>query len=169
MTSRCWRRFAALGPCFVVVASTCARIGDACLTNDDCPGDGYCDYPDDRCGEGVSGTCAIRPERINPIRGLEVCGCDGVTYGHPGSAAAVGVDVNVEGGCVPPEGEVTCGGTFCPNDGRFACVLGDDELPRFRNLPEHCIEDPSCASCYPSCDTCSVEDGLVSALACDLE
>ena len=87
-----------------------SMLGEPCTWGDDCGGNLYCLAPG--CGMG---TCQPKP----PPAGLSpnpepVCGCDGVTYWSPDTAASKGQSVASEGACAMP---IVCG----PN---MACPMG---------------------------------------------
>jgi hypothetical protein len=66
-----------------------------CLTNLDCPPEGYCEKPPEHCDD--AGTCVERP---GACVGFDpVCGCDGRNYEAPCYAAVVGVNVDYYGRC----------------------------------------------------------------------
>ena len=113
----------------------------------------YCDFaPEAQCGRAdATGTCAPKPEfctrEFRPV-----CGCDGVTYPNPCSAAAAGVSVESEGAC-PSTGEI-CGGLLgigCPEGQYCDFAAGDgcdvaDGQGVCTDQPEICTEqfDPVC-------------------------
>lgn len=66
-----------------------------------CSGREYCNYPDDNCGSGQSGSCRMRPT-LCPGRRSPVCGCDGRTYKNGCIARKKGVDVEHTGPCRSP-------------------------------------------------------------------
>jgi hypothetical protein len=74
---------------------------DPCVTLHGCGAGLYCDFPDDQCGSGSVGTCALQPTGscltiIDPV-----CGCDGTTYmSGICSAAQAGYDIKYSGPCL---------------------------------------------------------------------
>ncbi|MEZ4249303.1 MAG: hypothetical protein R3B99_13830 [Polyangiales bacterium] len=65
--------------------------GDACNSDRDCR-DGFCNFPDELCGEGVAGVCES-PGDLCPADCPGVCGCDGRVYCNTCLAHASSVDV----------------------------------------------------------------------------
>jgi hypothetical protein len=74
-----------------------ACIPANCETDDECAADGYfCLKPAQSC-DGF-GKCAPK-EACDTTDAVEVCGCDGVTYGSSCKAQAAGVNVASYGPC----------------------------------------------------------------------
>ncbi len=72
-----------------------------CTLNAECVADvEYCaKEPEDCDGEG---SCQDRP-LVCPDVWDPVCGCDDISYGNECDAAMAGVNVDYEGGCIPPD------------------------------------------------------------------
>jgi len=127
-------------------------VGAACggPTDPACTDFTYCDFPDNRCGSDMRGTCAAIPRGVLcVISPAPVCGCDG--QNHPGQCQAeqAGTDVNQLGICTPPSGMYRCGWSYCQqgseycsgqvggavtNPGSYAC----------KAVPAACNGTPSC-------------------------
>ena len=120
-----------------------------CSPAQPCAADEYCDYPDDRCGEGVSGKCQPRPVPCD-LAYVPVCACDGQTHGNACGARAAGADLNAKGGCPPPVGMFVCGPRFCLAAPKQYCqhavsdVGGTADEYICKAAPEECAFAPSC-------------------------
>ncbi len=120
----------------------------ACLHVGDCGSNGWCDFPDDTCGLNEPGTCKPRPQGCNDIY-APVCVCNGTVAGNQCDGESAGLDIDVNGGCMPPGGHFACGGLFCV-EGFSYCrheVSDVDGIPdtfQCVNLPPHCTNMPSC-------------------------
>jgi hypothetical protein len=85
--------------------TSCETPGATCggLRGSMCPADQYCDFPSaTKCGSGdQTGSCkamhVVCPQVTGPT--LEVCGCDGKTYGSSCFAQQAGVSVASNGAC----------------------------------------------------------------------
>jgi len=129
----------------LVVASPCnvlekRDIGDVCSTNNDC-GNDYCGKQIGRCSD--LGSCAVVPEFCTKdLR--PVCGCDGLNYSNPCSAASKGVSINYPGWC---------------HDGVDCESNSDCQFGQYCSKPDH-----SCASqgtCLPIPSFCTMEHNPV--------
>jgi len=82
----------------IVLALSCTNFTAAapCLENGDCQEGRYCYTPPGHCqGEGIcEGVPLGCPDNVVPV-----CGCDGLTYGNPCEAAAVGASIAHPGAC----------------------------------------------------------------------
>lgn len=80
----------------------------SCTFGDACPPGQYCEAPG--CGAGA---CVPTPIPASvPATQDPVCGCDGVTYWNPETAAVKGMSVAAAGACAAP---IACGqGSPCP-------------------------------------------------------
>lgn len=138
----------------------------------------YCDYTDDRCGDDDAwGVCRPRPEGCGGDYS-PVCGCDGAVHSNACSAAGAGADLDISGGCTPPEGAFACGSRLCDLDLQYCTVIYPGVCcspPRYECvvLPEACGETPSC-DCVDddedfgdSCD-CSGDGGSGLRVSCYL-
>jgi len=111
-----------------------------------CASDQYCDYPDDRCGDGQTGTCQARPSSC-PAVVDPVCGCDDTTYDNKCEAAAAGVDVQHQGRCNSgsdcTSSDECASDEFCefPDD-----QCGDGQTGTCKPRPSICpaVVDPVC-------------------------
>ncbi|MFO0762504.1 MAG: hypothetical protein U0359_39055 [Byssovorax sp.] len=126
-----------------------------------CPGNEYCDYPDDICGAADgTGTCTPRPQGCPDIY-QPTCACDGMVYSSPCDAAAAGKDVNNNGGCAAPPGLFPCGPGFCNKTMEYCQktltdVGGTPDSYQCVPVPAGCGSAPSCGClgnvpCGPSC------------------
>ncbi len=98
----------------------------ACSKSQPCGSNEYCDYPDDRCGEGMDGTCKPRPQGCGLLY-APVCACNGSVAGNSCSAMASGSDVNKNGTCSPPEDTFSCGDVFCAYGTEY-CLRGVSDV-----------------------------------------
>lgn len=122
--------------------------GAGCDTNADCGADEYCQRPLGVCsGRGV---CAPKDTVCLPIV-MEVCGCDGETYGNECAARSMGMNVAADGPCGcerPSEGccfvtsdcerDQRCVGAVCAEGGEGTCVA--------EVTGDQCWEDADCPS-----------------------
>jgi hypothetical protein len=76
----------------------------------------YCDFPDNRCGQGGEGRCRAVPpvttcasETVVEL----VCTCSGLVAKSRCQANADGLDFNVAGGCKPVADTADCGFLQC--------------------------------------------------------
>lgn len=138
-------------------------MGKPCAANE------FCDYPDDICGAADgSGFCKKRPPEC-PNNFQPTCGCDGTVHGNPCDANSSGFDVNVLGGCTPPNGMFPCGSTFCEL-GLHYCeqvnsdIGGEPNTYSCKQLAPLCEQPPGCGclKSVPCGDNCSMtpEGGL---------
>lgn len=136
-------------------------VGTECSPASPCGAGLFCDYPDDKCGQGSPGTCELEPtactEEDDPT-----CGCDGAIHVNPCFANGDGTDVANTGGCAPPQGSVACGAHFCDPSTTYCRISTSDVggtpdsfgcLP----LPASCGAAPDCAClanepCASLCD-----------------
>lgn len=107
------------------------------------------------CGEGrycaFDSGCGTVGDCLRQRTGCEkifepVCGCDGQTYGNFCEAGSVGVSVQAEGECGPPELQVTCGPYRC-EPGQYCIFDAGRDNPwvyACRSLPTECAGTPSC-------------------------
>ena len=134
---------------------------EICRQASDCAPSEFCNFPDSRCGAGMTGVCMARSGGCSD--GPFVCGCDGQTYSI-GCNALYGVDSDTEAAhCQAPEGMFACGDSFCSswqycNEQHTAGPV--DTLYECRSLPADCDEQASC-DCLASeeCgDWCNMKD-----------
>jgi len=97
-------------------------VGAGCggPTDSPCTDFTYCDFPDNRCGSDMRGTCTAIPRGVLcVISPAPVCGCDG--QNHPGQCQAeqAGTDVNQLGLCTPPAGMFRCGWSYCQQGNEY--------------------------------------------------
>jgi hypothetical protein len=122
-----------------------------CGSNADCASTEYCLLPAGTCSG--RGTCVTRPDVCLPVI-MEVCGCDGRTYGNDCEAQVAGVNVASMGACgsglcelrpSPPccfmdsqcRGIERCAGATCTEGGEGTCVTTS-------LLPGQCWDDSDC-------------------------
>lgn len=121
-----------------------------------CPESAVLTHVDKRCGGGVSGVCAPRPDNcLDPASEPDVCGCDGQVYGSRCLANQAGQDVDAEGGCGAPPGTFECAESFCKR-GSEACATyldgaGKESSTGCIKLPSDCLASPSC-DCFAGDD-----------------
>lgn len=125
-----------------------AAGGGGCGPSDPCGVGEYCDYSDDLCGAGVSGTCKPRPGAC-PAVDEPTCGCDGAVHGNACSANGDGTDVANSAGCQPPQGMFECGAGFCQHGGDYCQVStsdvgGEPSSYGCKPLPAGCGATPTC-------------------------
>lgn len=124
-----------------------ANISCGGTADEPCPGDMYCDYPDDNCGKDVqTGTCQLRMDVCG--ESPPVCGCDGEFYRDICVLQNQGQDLGT--GCEPPADHFACGTLFCVNDTEL-CSIVDLE----GNMIYHC--EPRSAACAKD-DFCACTD-----------
>ena len=136
-----------------------------------CGADEFCAYPDQRCGNGVAGTCQPRPSAC-PFILDPVCACDGNTYDNACEASVEGHDVSSAGDCTPPVGAFACGDTFCM-EGVAYCerqasdLIGSADSYECKPIPAACGGTPSCEClAEETCGTTCTEDGGGFTLTC---
>jgi hypothetical protein len=120
-----------------------------CSPEQPCGAGEYCDYPDDLCGAGSSGTCTPKPEGCDLLY-APVCGCDGQVHGNDCAARSGGTDVSAAGGCTAPQGQFGCGSLFCALESQYCLRAVSDVggLPdeyQCKSLPSGCGNPPTCA------------------------
>ncbi|MBK8260316.1 MAG: hypothetical protein IPK80_03150 [Nannocystis sp.] len=110
----------------------------------------YCDWTGNTCGLSRSdeGACAPTADACDDVY-APVCGCDGEVYSNTCYAAAAGVDINNEGGCLPPDGYFACGSSFCDVATTYCEVQVSDVFPlpdiyTCKQLPEACSKEQVC-------------------------
>ncbi len=147
-------------------AAAPSPLGGICGRTQVCVAGAYCDVGA-TCG--TAGTCATKPTACTDI-GQPVCGCDGLTYGNPCTAAGAGVSVARLGACtkpptpVPPGQLFACGTILC-DAGTQYCQRSLSDVPPITEsdaclpLPASCAHTASCA-CFPAGTPC------VSAATC---
>ena len=99
-----------------------SAIGGGCSATQACAAGGYCDVGA-TCG--TTGTCTTVPTACTDI-GQPVCGCDGVTYGNPCTAAGAGVSVTTLGPCAKPPPTVPPGQLFADGDPDVCAAIEHD-------------------------------------------
>jgi hypothetical protein len=128
---------------------------DGCRENSDCAVTEYCEKAVGDC-DGV-GECLPSP-LICPDLWAPVCGCDSVTYSNECEAAAVGVNIVLEGGCPPPP---CTDNNECAVNEYCEKTVGDcDGTGECLPMPVTCIDiwDPVCGC-----------DALTYGNACEAE
>ncbi|MDI1451182.1 hypothetical protein [Polyangium sp. 6x1] len=87
----------------------------ACMKREDCAETEYCDFADNRCGEGEAhGVCELRPIECS-FGGGRVCGCNGKVQLFDCPQMQDAVDISVNGNCETPSDSFACGYTYCLN------------------------------------------------------
>jgi hypothetical protein len=128
----------------------------------------YCDYMDNRCGDGVgTGMCRTRVQVCAAVID-QVCGCDGQIYNTVCAASAAGVDIDETGGCAAPSGTFACGPRFCMKgtqfcERTFGGPAGAAGGFICRPLPSACTTPATCAclsatTCGGTCTMSSAGD-----------
>ncbi|WAS95810.1 hypothetical protein [Nannocystis punicea] len=142
----------------------------AAANDDDCAmcgPDEWCDWSDDRCGEGVGrGTCRPRPPPCNLVLRY-TCACDGKVYGNECAAQQHGVDVAAGGGCEVPKWLRPCGYNYCEAEPVGYCAemlpaaRGEASTFKCERFPWNCAaHDCSCIEGLPCAQPClPAEDG----------
>jgi len=135
-----------------VSAVDSSGVGVACGDPNDppCTDFTYCDFPDNRCGSDMRGTCAAIPRGVLcVISPAPVCGCDG--QNHPGQCQAeqAGTDVNQLGICTPPSGMFRCGWSYCQQgseycSGQVGGAVTNPGSYSCKAVPAACNGTPSC-------------------------
>lgn len=144
----------------------------SCSPSVPCSNSEYCDYPDDRCGEGAKGVCKPRPNGCDLLY-APVCTCNGTQAGNECGAYAGGVDVSVLGNCPPPPDTFACGSKFC--DGTFQYCLhsvsdvgGIPDSYSCEPIPAGCASKATCACVkqQPCGDWCTTDGAGNVTLTC---
>lgn len=143
---------------------TCSANPGACSPSLPCASAEYCDYPDNRCGAGASGTCVKRPQGCDLLY-APVCTCEGKQAGNDCAAYSGGTDVNQAGGCTPPQGMFPCGYQFCSVGSQYCQVAtsdvgGEPNNYTCKQLPAGCGANPGCGCvANESCGSWCALDG----------
>lgn len=146
-----------------------ANISCGGTADEPCPGDMYCDYPDDNCGkDGQTGICRWREDgcRASPP---PVCGCDGEVYQDVCALHNQGQDEGT--GCDVPAGHFACNTLFCADDTEVCRIdsLSRRMIYHCQPRPADCTESDLCACLIT--DLCSCEQDPVSGqrtLRCEI-
>jgi len=138
------------------------EIGDECDMGLPCNSDAYCDYPDDLCGDGESGTCVALPQSCEGGDSpTSKCGCSGDLEVDACSLALKMTDVSLLQNCVSEElracGDVYCTAdypciTFVPEEGESTQTCGDEFFTTCELDCECLLKE------HPECTECAVED-----------
>lgn len=146
----------------------CTPGGLDCTPTQPCAQDQYCDYPDNRCGNGVGGKCKTRPLGCDLIY-APVCACGGSVAGNDCAAYSEGLDLNEPGGCEAPSGMFACGEKFCSTSQYCSAnppdVSGIKGVYSCKQPPAACGGTPTCECVKgPGYDDCTVDaEGNVTA------
>ncbi|MBI4704828.1 MAG: hypothetical protein HY744_27305 [Deltaproteobacteria bacterium] len=151
---------------------TCTPVAGTCSPGQPCAANKYCDYPDDRCGQGEPGLCVPRPEGCD-LSYEPVCLCDGTVGGNACGGALSGQDLSITGGCQPPPGLFGCGPFFCEATA-FYCrrlvsdVVGVPDEYSCHALPPACSGAPGCECLAqePCGELCSADPAGNLTLTC---
>lgn len=159
------------GSSWPAAGGTCEAPGDECSQQKPCPQGFWCDYPDNRCGDGQPGECKPSPNGCDLLY-APVCGCDGTVHGNDCGAMTAGVDINSNGGCMPPQDTFECGHLFCL-DGSYCRISISDVggVPDGYScelLPMACGSTASCACLAnePCGSFCELDAGGNATLTC---
>lgn len=128
----------------------------ACTREMKCSRDQYCDYPDDRCGAMSAGVCKPLPTQC-PRNYAPVCACGSILGSNDCHAAAMGLDLSIEGSCVPLGGYVRCGARFCDAEDSYCEVRAGTYS--CKPLPAACVMKKDCNCFSGLCSTCLYADG----------
>jgi hypothetical protein len=139
--------------------------GTECSPTAACPQGSFCDYADNRCGQGdLTGSC--RPAPVSHCSAPQLaCGCDGVVAASCDGAIGFGnaVDIAPPETCAAPAGTFACGDFFCgPIESQYCqgvlnldtCAMDYTCVP----IPADCNGSPSCA-CITTVDDLMSCDG----------
>ena len=137
-------------------------VGGKCGPGQPCGSAGYCDVG---ASCGTAGTCAVVPTNCTDI-GQPVCGCDGITYGNPCTAAGNGMSIAYVGACKQkppphptPTGEFfACGTILCDAATQYCQRAYSDVGPSTETdsclvLPNSCAHTSDCG-CFPANTPC---------------
>ena len=153
--------------------ATCGTLGAA-----PCGADFYCNFAMDDCGAtDRPGVCERRPETCDGSY-EPVCGCDGAIHSNVCTAAGAGSDVNLGGGCAPPERTFSCGYGFCtltpPEleycERQVSDIGGMPDMYTCHEAPVTCSRLPLCMclerATVPCSDMCIVTRGGGQLVTC---
>ena len=100
------------------------------------------------------GVCKPSPQGCD-LNYQPVCGCDGKVHGNECGAYLEGTDLNVWGGCTPPQGMFSCGPWFCDLPYSYCQV----QISDVGGIPNTYTCKPLLSGCgsTPSCDCLSSE------------
>lgn len=165
---------AVINGCFECVdPNTCAPAeGRMCggIAGLQCPDGQVCQMDAGMCNvSDAAGTCVFGGD-VCPAVYDPVCGCDGNTYSNSCVATSVGVSIDHDGECLPPDTGGDCGGIagltcdrgeYCAYEADAMCGAAD-QLGTCTPRPEACITlyDPVCG-----CDGNTYSNGCFAASA----
>lgn len=115
----------------------------SCRTNDDCPGDSFCDRA--ACTD-VEGVCTVRPPVCTDADTRPECGCDGVVYWNRCLREASGVSLAKQD-LLCPQPRRCSATTPCPDDAWCAFIIHPDQCGM-----------PLEGACFALPDTCEHDD-----------
>lgn len=139
---------------------------DACDASDDCLATEFCDFADDRCGEGEPGRCVPRPDFCSD--GPNTCLCDGTITDMP-CAGMAGQDFDARGTCAQAPEQFACGARVCDAATNYCQLVTDDTGgPPYAScgfLPEGCADCSCLTADIEACGGTCV-DGAFPTITC---
>jgi hypothetical protein len=133
----------------------------------------FCDYADDRCGQGEEfGQCAAPPSQCEDLSDNRYCGCDGAVHPTPCDVMEAGLDVSALGQCEPPEDTFACVASpeICGKGQACMHIVSDQGV-----LTSACTQaglggcDLDCGcilAAFPECIDCAIDGDFGVVLAC---
>ncbi|MCA9661110.1 MAG: hypothetical protein KC486_22405 [Myxococcales bacterium] len=150
-----------------------AGEGEPCSLALPCAAGLFCDYADDRCGQGEElGLCAPPPIECDDLSDTRYCGCDGAVHLTPCDVMDAGLDVSALGQCEPPEGAFACAGSpeICGEGQACMHAVSDGGVLTIACTTaglDGCGLDCGCIlEVFPECIACTIEGDFGVVLEC---